>query len=201
MSKQCIVYSGGGLRGGGACCVAVHGILLHKSDHSDSWQWMMIGGITSSPHIIYLTQVLSLESMMRGVAPLGGWIPGWSWGSSRTIGRCAETPSHFKPRSALCMSQWHGVPADEGASGEDADSHEVWFGVAGSSAPHVDGCQGQCCQEGSRQPMAEGRGGGGGGQPWTCPWVDAHGIFMVGCRSVDMGSLDEYLSLMPLSAY
>ena len=27
---------------------------------------------------------------------------------------------------------------------------------------------------------------GGGGQPWTCPRVDVHGLSMVDCHTVDM---------------
>ena len=41
-----------------------------------------------------------------------------------------------------------------------------------------------------------GGGGWGVGQPWTCPWVDVHGVSMVGCHSVDTGAVDEYLSLL-----
>ena len=99
----------------------MHGILLHKSDHGESWQWMMIGGITPSPHIIYLTQVLSLESMMRGA-----WRPSWVGGFQGGHGEVAYlwgAVQKHPPISSFAQL------ADEGASVEDADGHEVWGGV------------------------------------------------------------------------
>ena len=38
-------------------------------------------------------------------------------------------------------------------------------------------------------------GGGGVGQPRTCPWGDAHDVSMVGCHSMDMDAMDELFLL------
>ena len=41
-----------------------------------------------------------------------------------------------------------------------------------------------------------GWGGVGVGQPWTCPWVDVHGMSMVGCHNVDMDATDKLFLLL-----
>ena len=67
--------------------------------------------------------------------------------------------------------------------------HHMWMVVRGSAVKKDRVSQGVWV------------GGWGGGTIWTCPWIDAHGMSMVGCCSVDTDAVDECLSLLSLSAH